>query len=353
MKYSILLLLVLMFSFSSCGNKEEVADNRSKVKVTVKQADSCFLGFGINFSGRIEPVKQSVVSTRLMGQVSRIFVKEGQPVNQGDLLISIRSNDLKARQNQIAATIDEVQAAFENAQNDFRRFQSLFDAGSASKKELEDATTRFKMAEAKLASVSTMKDELNEMASYADLRAPYNGVVGQKFLNEGDMASPGMPLLSMENHNHFQIVFQVPESDINSIQVGDKLSVTVHATGQMVQAVISEINPSRLHSGSQFQAVAQSDGLDGKLVKSGMTVLVAPHNLQKKSVSVDRKALIERGQLTGIWVVANQKQALLRWVRVGILNDDQAEILSGLSVGDSYVLNATGRLYDGVQVELN
>ena len=73
-----------MFSFSSCGNKEEVADNRSKVKVTVKQADSCFLGFGINFSGRIEPVKQSVVSTRLMGQVSRIFVKEGQPVNQGD-----------------------------------------------------------------------------------------------------------------------------------------------------------------------------------------------------------------------------------------------------------------------------
>ena len=114
MKYSILLLLVLMFSFSSCGNKEEVADNRSKVKVTVKQADSCFLGFGINFSGRIEPVKQSVVSTRLMGQVSRIFVKEGQPVNQGDLLISIRSNDLKARQNQIAATIDEVQAGRQN-----------------------------------------------------------------------------------------------------------------------------------------------------------------------------------------------------------------------------------------------
>ena len=127
------------------------------------------------------------VTNLLEAQLLKRYIRDIQPLRTAYFMLTInmvyiaaiRSNDLKARQNQIAATIDEVQAAFENAQNDFRRFQSLFDAGSASKKELEDATTRFKMAEAKLASVSTMKDELNEMASYADLRAPYNGVVGQ------------------------------------------------------------------------------------------------------------------------------------------------------------------------------
>lgn len=353
MRYGVFILgLAALLTVSSCGKKQDAAENRPAIKVVVKQADSAFLGHGITFSGKIEPVKQSVVSTRIMGQISQFYVSEGQLVKKGDLLVSIRSNDIKARQNQVAASIDEIKAAFENAENDYRRFQSLYASGSASKKELEDMATRFKMAEARLASVSTMEDELAEMMSYADVRAPYAGVVTQKFLNGGDMASPGMPLLALEGGDRFQVSFLVPESEINAIQIGDKVTLSVHSTGQKAQGVVSEVNPSRIHSGGHYQVVAQSDDFERQKAKSGMTVLVVSDKLQKKSVTVDRKALVNRGQLTGLWCVTDQGQTLLRWVRVGLVADHQAEILSGMTVGDSYVLSASGRLYDGAHVAL-
>lgn len=354
MRYSVLIIgLAALLSVSSCGKKQDAAENRPTIKVEVKQADSAFLGHGVSFSGKIEPVKQSVVSTRIMGQILQFYVSEGQLVNRGDLLVSIRSNDIKARQNQVAASINEIKAAYENAESDYRRFKSLYDSGSASKKELEDMTTRFKMAEARLASVSTMEDELAEMMSYADVRAPYAGVVTQKFLNGGDMASPGMPLLALEGGDRFQVSFMVPESEINALHIGDKVTVTVHTTGQMAQGVVSELNPSRIHSGGHYQVVAQSDEFDRQTIKSGMTVLVVPDKLQKKSVTVDRKALVTRGQLIGLWCVTDQGQALLRWVRVGLVADHQAEILSGLTVGDSYILSASGRLFDGAYVAVD
>ncbi len=353
MKYSSLILVISAITVISCGKKEDAASPRSIVNVEVKKADSVSLGHGVTFSGQVEPVLQSVVSTRIMGQISKVYVKEGELVGKGDLLVSIRSNDIKARQQQVVASIDEVKAAYENAKNDFQRFQKLYGAGSASKKELEDMTTRYKMAEARLASVSTMENELDEMVSYADVRAPYSGVVTQKFLNEGDMASPGMPLLAIENNSQFKIVFLVPESEINFIQLGDSLSVTVHAIGQSANGVVSEVSPSRIHSGGQFKVEAFLDASSLKLVKSGMNVAVAPYHLQKKSVSVLRNALVFRGQLTGLWCVSDQGLAVLRWVRTGLLTEHQAEILSGLSVGDTYISSTSGRLYDGAKVQIN
>ncbi|WP_159522208.1 efflux RND transporter periplasmic adaptor subunit [Sunxiuqinia indica] len=347
-----IIALALGILISSCGknNKQEVVQP-AKVAAQTAVAKIKEQPIVHSFSGKLAAEKQSDLSTRIMGQVNRIYARPGQKVKQGDLLLQIRNQDILAKKAQVEANMVEAETAFESAEKDLKRFESLYKSGSASDKEIDDMRSRYQMAKARLDAVNQMQKEVEESLRYAAIRAPYSGIITGKFIQEGDMANPGMPLLSIENPSQWKVVARIPESDIARLELND--SVKVHfkaADGLELNGVIAEINPSSANTGNQFEAkVLLTD--NNKQLYSGMYATVLYAHGSKPLIMVPKTALIQKGQLVGLYAVSQTGNAQLRWVKTGKSYNDSIEILSGLMDGESYIQTSNGKLFDGALVE--
>ena len=352
--------LLLTASFSlflvGCGSDEKQSvDNSEAVPVTVAEVamdDSSTILAG---SGQITAVNSATLSTRMMGHVESIPVKIGQKVNKGDVLVSINNVDLRAKKAQVEASITEAQVAFNNAKKDYERFQNLFKENSASQKELDDMTARYEMAKARLEAANQMKNEVNSQFAYANIRAPFSGVVTNTYIDEGDMANPGVPLVSVESPGGFEVEAKVAETNISKIEIGTKAHILVKALDTTITGKVSELSASAQHTGGQYVMKVLLDKTDAKIL-SGMFATVrleaGEESNGKTVVTVPSKALVHKGQLTGVYTLGQDNVALLRWLRLGDTYGDEVEVLSGLSAGEQYIVSAEGKLYNGVKVSI-
>lgn len=196
-KYILAATLGATMLLASCGSedKKPVADNSPAVKVVVQTVSEDNDNGFLTASGKVEAAKSADISTRMMGYVDKIYVKVGDKVRKGQLLLSVNNADVSAKLAQVNAGIAEAEAAFANAEKDYNRFTALFNENSASQKELDDITANYNMAKARLESARQMKNEVNAQMGYANIRAPFNGVVTNKFISAGDMGQPGHALV--------------------------------------------------------------------------------------------------------------------------------------------------------------
>lgn len=351
----LLTLIAATSLLTACGNektKEKQNNNGPAVEVTVKTPDKGSSS-GISASGKIEAVNNASLSTRMMGFVDRIKVNIGDKVKKGQLLVSINNSDLRAKLAQVNAKITEAKAAYNNAEKDYERFKNLYEENSASRKELDDNTANYEMAKARLEAAKQMKNEVESQFAYVNIRAPFNGVITNKFVEEGDMANPGMPLIAMEAPGNFEVKAMVPETYISSITPGTKVKVHVKSIGKTIPGTVSEVSASAKNTGSQYPVkVALEKG--GEEIRSGMYASVefpVTAEEQNKVVLVPSEAIIHRGGLTGIYTISNKNIAMLRWIRLGEDYGDQVEVLSGLSPDEEYIVSAKGKLYNGVSIK--
>ena len=249
----------------------------------------------------------------------------------------------------------EAQVAFNNAKKDYERFQNLFKENSASQKELDDMTARYEMAKARLEAANQMKNEVNSQFAYANIRAPFSGVVTNTYIDEGDMANPGVPLVSVESPGGFEVEAKVAENNISEIEIGTKAHILVKALDTTITGKVSELSASAQHTGGQYVMKVLLDKTDAKIL-SGMFATVrleaGEESNGKTVVTVPSKALVHKGQLTGVYTLGQDNVALLRWLRLGDTYGDEVEVLSGLSAGDQYIVSAEGKLYNGVKVSI-
>jgi RND family efflux transporter MFP subunit len=228
MRKAITFLTLSTFLFLSCGkDKKETINNEPAIAVKISGISADINGEFVTASGKIEAENSANVSTRMMGYVTKVNVKVGQKVSAGQLLVSINNTDLQAKKAQVDASILQASAGYNNAKKDYERFTTLFNQQSASQKELDDMTSRYEMAKAGLEGAKQMRNEVMAQFSYANITAPFSGEVTNTFVKEGDMANPGMPLVSIEGASHLQVTAMVSESDITSIKNGMNVKVLV------------------------------------------------------------------------------------------------------------------------------
>ncbi|SDK87844.1 Efflux pump periplasmic linker BepF [Sphingobacterium mizutaii] len=349
--------LALLGSLSSCSNQaEQKKVELPAISATIGQTAGSNQGKYVTASGKIEAENSAMISTRLMGFVTDITVKTGQKVSQGQLLARISSNDLAAKKAQAEAGIAQANAGYNNARKDYERFEALFAQKSASQKELDDMSTRMEMAKAGLEAAKQMRNEVMAQFSYSNITAPFSGVITGTFMKKGDMANPGMPIISMEGASKLQAVVMVSESEILNIKNGMKADVTIKSTQKTIKGRVAEMSSSAQNTGGQYIVKINLD--EPAQILSGMFVqAVFPIERSASAESatsmtlIPKEAIIEEGQLKGIYVLNDQNIALLRWVRLGKTYGNDVEVLSGLSENEKYVLKADGRLFNGVQIK--
>jgi RND family efflux transporter MFP subunit len=358
-KYSTFSLLITGSLFLvSCKSKKEKSpeEKNNPVAVTIAIPGGTAEG-GISISGKIEALQTAQISTRLMGTINRIYVKAGDRVRRGQVLVSISSQDIVAKRDQTNAAIAEAEANVKNAQKDYERFTNLYNKQSASAKELDNVTLQYNAAKARLEAASQMKNEVNALISYSSLTAPFDGVVTQRMADEGNMASPGMPLLVVEQNTVLQVSAAVSENQVGLLKKGETAQVEIKSIGKTIQCQVTEISPSSQLTGGQYEIKLSIPEKEKKDLYAGMYVNVfipvsQPAALPQASgaILVPTSSLLQNDQLTGLYTISSNNTAILRWVRTGKTFGDQTEILSGLAAGEKYIVKAEGKLFNGAPV---
>ena len=356
--FKYVLTLSVAIAMVSCGgdDKKDINDNTEAitVNVTVREVSKNNANPFLSTSGKVQSVNSANLSTRMMGHVDKIYVKVGDKVRKGHLLLSVNNTDLSAKLAQVNASITEANAAFANAEKDYNRFKNLFNQNSASQKELDDITAHYNMAKARLEAAKQMKNEVQAQFSYANIRAPFNGVVSNKFINEGDMANPGMPLLEVESPGEFQVIAMVPESEISQIKQNTEVKVLIKSLNKTVIGKVTEVSTSAKNTGGQYLVKVKLNNIEDTL-RSGMFATVqfpVEKTNNTKTVLIPSSALVSKGELSGVYTVSQSNTAILRWLRLGRSYGNQVEVLSGLNADESYIISAEGKLFNGAKVTI-
>ncbi len=347
--------LLTTFLFSCSGDKTKDAKILPAVAATVKQVAGANSSKYVSASGKIEAENSANVSTRMMGYITSIKVKTGQKVSKGQLLATVNNTDLQAKRAQTEAGITQATAAYNSAKKDYDRFVVLLGQKSASQKEMDNVATQYEMAKAGLEAAKQMKNEVMAQFSYTNITAPFSGTITNTFVKEGDMANPGMPLVSLEGNTKLQAIVMVSESEISQIKNGMAADIMVKSIDKSFKGNVIEVSSSAKNTGGQYIVKLSLENTIESILSGMFANVVFPvekPNVTAKNtmILVPKQAIINQGQLNGIYTVNNDRIAILRWLRLGKTFGDQVEVLSGLSAGENYIVEAQSKLYNGAKI---
>jgi len=173
-------------------------------------------------------------------------------------------------------------------------------------------------------------------------------VIIEKMVEAGELASPGQLLLRMENPRQLRLNATVAEGDLNFVSLGDKISVVIDALGEhALDGVVGQILPAGDSHTHTF--TVKVDLPAESALKTGMFGRLQLNKGSSKTILLPWTSVVERGELSSVFAVGSDQIARLRWVKVGRRIDQQVEILSGVSIGERVLLDAT-RGIDGAAV---
>ncbi|MGB0778309.1 MAG: efflux RND transporter periplasmic adaptor subunit [Flavobacteriaceae bacterium] len=348
MKYTYLLGALALF-FTSCSSDNSVATKapRMAAKVQVIELAPVKTLDLTTFSGSVQAEDQAQLATRTMGSIEKIYAKAGEQVSKGALLIRISDSDLKAQKAQTEAQIAAAQAQYSNVKKDYDRIVILFDKGSATQKEMDDMTAHLSGSQAALEMANQQLNNIETQLKYTNIRAPFSGVVTKEYQSQGDLASPGRPILELVGTQGFKAVVNLPEFQAKKFSIGE--AVKLSAQSQDYKATVARVIPSGSFNGGQYAMelkITNPQGLiNGQYVK--MSALKA--NTERLMIPVS--AVKTYGQMDGVFLMTESGRAALVWVRLGKVDGDQVEVVSGLNSGDRMVLNPSN-IKDGQKLSL-
>ncbi|RRO24493.1 efflux RND transporter periplasmic adaptor subunit [Flavobacteriaceae bacterium 14752] len=352
-----IILSLFALSFFACGNQDKDSNTQETEVIQVQTIivkSSNDLGF--SFSGMLSAEQMSTLKTRHAGYVKNILVNVGDEVQKNQKLIQIDSEELNAQKKQAQAAVNQAQKQFDIAQKNLKRFERLRQSNSVSENELEQVQLKFQSAQSGLESAKQQLNQVQSMMSYTSIKAPFTGKISQKLIQVGDMAMPGMPLLTLSSSNQLEVKSTVSESQINSVKKGQNVQIEIPSIGEIYAGKITEVSSSAESSNSQYFVKSIFTETPEKAL-AGMYANIsakAPQTnspSENASIRIPRSAIVQKNGLQGVYVVGKSQTALLRWLKTGNTDGENIEILSGLSANDKIIIDADGRLYNGVKIK--
>ncbi len=324
-------------TLAACGGSESPATGKTaaapvRTEGTALVVKDTTLTSTFDAAGVAEPMQQATVSTKLMGTVTAVLVKEGDAVRAGQTLVQIDARDLAAKANQVAASIADAEAMQQEAATHAARFAALYADSAASKAQYDAAQTGLARANAGLRAARAGAAELEAVSSYASVRAPFNGLVTMRFADPGTFAAPGAPLLTVQDVSSLRLSASAPADAVRGLTRGQQIAARLD--GQPVTATIEGIVPAG--AGNLFIVNAIIANRAGTYRAGSAVTLELPLGT-KTAIVVPLAALVRDGDLVGVIVRANGVDDR-RWIRLGTTTATNAEVTGGLTAGETIVV---------------
>lgn len=285
--------------------------------------------------GTVVSRRRAEISSRLTGYVRSVSVQAGDRVTAGQALLTIDSSD-------VTGQLQQAQAVFDEAQINYQRAGNLYTKGVATKVQLDAATRQYTTAKAAL--------EMAQAAvGYADVRAPFAGIIVDKLVDPGDLATPGRQLLVLEDEHALEVQSYVPDEIYGALHAGEEIHFSTEDRDYAgrVLSIVAAADP-QTHTHLLRLAMPGEAGL-----MSGRYVRVHVPVSEQPAIRIPAEALAERAGITGVFTVETDGRARFRLVRVGDTDGGLVEIQSGLAAGEHIVLRPGAEVDNGTLIAAN
>ena len=369
--YAITVLSVLITALSGvlagCTNERraETAPPETVGNISVIVAQKTTVPDWLEAVGTVRAAQTSQVSSQTMGNILEIRVHEGDRVQSGQLLATIDDAQPRSTVDQATAAAtaaeQDVSAADSDlglAQTTLKRYQQLYERKSVSPQEFDEVKARYQSAEARRdvaragqAQANAALAQARTSLGYTRVRAPFAGVVTEKKADRGTLASPGMPIFTIEDTRSYRLEAQVDESDIRLVHVGQVAPAMIDSLGDtQLSGKIVQIVPAADPASRSFLVKVELPA-DTRL-HSGLFGRAQFARGDRSALLIPRTSLVERGQLEGVYVLDANQVAELRYVTLGKSAGEKVEVLSGLQEGDKMVAAPGDRELGGKRIAI-
>ncbi|MBU1355916.1 MAG: efflux RND transporter periplasmic adaptor subunit [Candidatus Edwardsbacteria bacterium] len=337
----------------------------------------------VSAPGNVKAETEVQISAYVMGKVSRLPVKEGDLVKKGQILVQIDPTSYAAQVKQSRASLDLAKANLAQTELIYKRKQELFAAGLISQEENEATTTQFNLDQARLTQAEASLEQAQDTYSKTTITSPINGTVVQLNVEVGEvvvtgtMNNAGSVIMVVADMSQMEVESQVDESDVKDIKIGQPVEIEVDAiVGKTFKGEVSEVGNAAISSGTSSSSNASvnytvkarfTDKSD--YLKSGMSanvdittsnkkdiLLIPIQSVVMRKVDSERKAAERKkgkgGALAGentsdgkrvkekeqeVVYVVEKGKAVIMPVETGVSDQDNIEVLAGLSDGQEVI----------------
>jgi RND family efflux transporter MFP subunit len=328
-------LIAGALGLSGCSQEaSEVAQSTAKTIETYTVAEQMVPAM-TSVPGMMVSDQQAKMASRLMGYIRDLEVNVGDWVQKGDLLFSIDPVDLDSASSQAAAAVAQARAAMRDAKADFERFQALFADGSVPAQQLDKMRLQYEVAVQNVKKAEAGQKQASGQLAYADVRAPFEGMVVQKMAVPGELAAPGHPIVVLENQDRLLAQVNVSGEVFETLKKGQRVWVEIDGQSDWVEGEIERlVNAANPMTRSHLVKVKLAQTVRAN---SGNFVRVHFPAGQSPQMMVPTTAITTRAGVTGVMVVNAQERLNFRLVRPGRVEGDQTQILAGLLAGERVV----------------
>lgn len=343
--YLIILVMLIVTGPGCSGRSDKTGVRRPIVTgVTIATVTPATTDEFFETTGTVRSGRTSVIASRVMGTVTSLHVKEGDRVTSGSLLMTIDDSDARQRARAAAMAVDAARENRSLAEATWSRYQGLFDRQAISLQEMDQVATRRKIAEAEYERAVAMAEEARTYLSFTRITAPCDGVVIAKHIDEGSTASPGMPLLTVEGIGDAYVEAHADEGLAGRISAGMPADLVVDSLDKTLKGTVREVLPDVDPRTRTFTVKIDTPRKD---LRTGLFVRARIPVGTREIVAIPARAIVRRGQLTGVYVLGTDGILTYRLIKEGKPTAAGIEVLSGLSAGDRIITGGTEKARDG------
>ncbi|RMH05626.1 MAG: efflux RND transporter periplasmic adaptor subunit [Nitrospirae bacterium] len=301
---------------------------QSTIQASVVEVTPVLRSTEVEITGVLTAKVQATLAPKVSGLVQEVYVREGDRVQEGQPLVRLEAQPLRAEVARTAAELDL-------ARIHLQRMERLHAEDSVATRELDEARRAFRVAQAQhQAALARLR--------YTIIKAPFDGLITGRMIEPGEFAGPGQSVLTMEDPSSLQLVISVPETDLAPLAIGKTLPVTIDAVAprSSLTGTIDEIVPAGDPATHTFLVKLKLPSRHG--LRSGMFGRALLTTTQTTTLVVPVTSVLVRHDLTGIYVVGPENVLRLRWIKTGKrFSDETVEVLSGLRAGERVLRDAS------------
>jgi RND family efflux transporter MFP subunit len=328
-------------------------------------------------SGTVRARYTAAIASKIAANILDVRVQAGDRVVAGQTLVVLDRANLEANLRRAEAACAEAESAITEAENAIaasnatldlarvthRRVEDLLAKSSVSQQESDESQARLRSAAASLEIAASKRRQAlarrsqaeAELAaarvalSYATLAAPFPGLVTERKADAGSMATPGVPLLTVEREGNLRLEISIDESRLGLVRIGSQVTVEFDGLNRTVSGHVAETVPSIDAATRSLIAKVDLPAVPG--LRAGMFGRAAFTAGERQALLVPQSAVLERGQIRSVYVV-EREIARLRLVTLGETRDNRREVLSGLTAGERIIVEPAPRVSDGSWVTI-
>lgn len=360
------LMIATTIGLSGCSSERQQAIAPAEIlrNISVLAVQQANVPDLLDATGTVRAAQTSDLASQMMGTIVAVRVHEGDLVERGQVLALI--DDLQPR-----AALDRANAADMAAQQQviagdsdlaltestLKRYQNLYEKKSVSPQEFDEVKARQQaalahrdMAKAGQAQAHAALAQARASLEYTRIRAPFDGIVTVRKADPGTLASPGMTIFTVEDLHRYRLEASVNENDLHYVRIGQQVSVAIDALDNVeLKGKVAQIAPAADAASRTF--LVKIELPPNARLRSGLFGRVQFLRGTRQALLIPRSAIVERGQLQGVFVLDRDRVASLRYITLGKPSGSSVEVLAGLQDGERVAVKPGERDLNGKRVE--